>query len=94
MPSIAGIDLSDGVKIILGDGSVTELHLNAAAIRNYNTPVLAEDAANKWFAKNYKEDQIRVHVFSLDPLKVTCIVANWRDPQTLEPIVIPDNWWE
>jgi hypothetical protein len=87
VPNIKGIDLSDGVKILSGTITAPDIHFNAAAIKKYNTPQLAEDAANKWFAFNFTTEQVRVHVYSLDPLKVTCIVANIGVP-------IPDNWWE
>lgn len=86
MPNIKGIDLSDGVKILSGTITKGDVHFNAAAIKKYNTPQLAEDAANKWLAANMETEQVRVHVFSLDPLIVTCIVAN-------KDVIIPDDWW-
>ena len=92
MPNIKGIDLSDGVKIVSGLTDVADLHLNAAAIKFYDTPEKATDAANKWLKDRFPE-QVQVHVFTLDPLDVTCIVANNSYPNTGLPYTIPEDWW-
>ena len=91
MPSIKGIDLSDGIRILMGTGG-TDLHFNAANFLANTTIAKAELAANKWL-QDRLEDQVQIHIFSLVPLKVTCIVGN-RFNFDGTPYVIPANWWE
>ena len=96
MPSIAGIDLSDGIKILLGSDrlgvQVTPAWYRKADLDAYlagppaHTIAEAEDAAGKFLANLLQGDQVKVHIFNTTPLTYTAIVAN-RD------VVIPDNWW-
>lgn len=94
MPSIAGIDLSDGIKILLGKDKlgvdVLPAHYNAASLANYlasHTIVQTETVVNNFLANRLQGDQVRIHIFSTVPLRYTCLVAN-------PGVVIPANWWE
>lgn len=89
MPNVKGIDLSDGIKIISGEKNTLDAHYNRAALENYlasHSIEQAETAANKFLGNAIKSEQIRVHIFSVSPLRYTCIVAN-------QDVVIPNNWW-
>lgn len=94
MPSIAGIDLSDGIKIMLGKDKagvdVAPAHYNAANLANYlasHTIAQTETTVNNFLANALTGDQVRIHIFSISPLRYTCIVAN-------PGVVISANWWE
>jgi hypothetical protein len=93
MPSIVGIDLSDGIKILLGKDKagvdVPPVWYNEANLTNYlasHTIAQTEDTVNKFLKEYFPSDQVMVHIFSTSPLKYTCIVADVG-------VVIPDNWW-
>ncbi len=99
-PSIAGIDLSDGIKILLGKDKngveVPAAHYNTTALANYlanHTIAQTETRANNFLANYLPSDQVRVHIFSVSPLRYTCIVANKYNFDGT-PYVIPANWWE
>lgn len=114
MPNIRGIDLSDGVTIL--DASNVPHQFSAADIEAYlltHDIAQTEAQAENWLNANYFDDtndQCKVKILSVSPLKVTCIVANkyrvydgtpyqdgegnWVTPHLREPYVIPDNWWE
>jgi len=90
MPNIKGIDLSDGVKILAGEVNTQDQKFSEADFVNYlatHTIEQTETQANNFLANACPGEQVRVHIFSASPLKVTCIVAN-------ADVVIPDNWWE
>jgi len=94
MPSIAGIDLSDGIKILLGKNQqgvdVPPAWYNSTNLANYlaaHTIAQTETTVNKFLADRLNGDQVRIHIFSTSPLRYICIVAN-------HDVVIPDNWWE
>lgn len=103
MPSIAGIDLSDGIKILLGNDrlgvQVTPAWYRHADLEAYltgppaHTVAEAEDAAGKFLTNLLQSDQVKIHIFTVSPLKYTCIVAN-KIAEDGTPYVIPDNWWE
>ncbi len=98
MPNIKGIVLHNpddpndltGVKILSGEVNTPDAHYTKSQIETY---LLSHDIAhtetqiNNFLSNAIKGEQIRVHIFSASPLKVTCIVANWN-------AVIPDNWWQ
>ncbi len=95
MPSIKGIDLSDGIKILLGIGGA-DVHYNATALANYlsnHTIAQTETVVNNFLAGYLPSDQVKVHIFSVSPLKYICIVAN-RFNLDGTPYIIPANWWE
>lgn len=90
MPNIKGIDLSDGVNIISGEINLPDAWYDRNAIQNYlehHTIEECEDDANAFLENHLSGEQVRIHIFSVDPLNVTCIVAN-------AGVDIPDNWWE
>ena len=98
MPSIVGIDLSDGIKILLGKDNngvdVTPGWYKKAALEAYltgppaHTIAQTETFLNGWLTNAIGTgDQVKVHIFSASPLRYTCIVANTG-------VVIPTNWWE
>jgi len=97
MPSISGIELSDGIKILLGSDKlgvqVTPAWYKKADLEAYlagppaHTVAQAEAAVGTFLTNLLQGDQVRVHIFTVSPLTYTCIVAN-RD------VVIPPNWWE
>jgi hypothetical protein len=93
MPSIAGIDLTDGIKILLGRDKngvvVAPVHYNATNLANYlasHTIAQTENTVNNFLANYLQSDQVRVHIFSVSPLRYTCLVA---DPG----VTIPPDWW-
>lgn len=91
MPNIKGIDLSDGVKILSGNMTWGDISLTATQIQSYlnNHTITQTEAYINSFLKAGmigQGEQVRVHIFTTNPLKLTCIVANLD-------IAIPDNWW-
>ena len=89
MPNIKGIDLSDGIKILSGEVNTADAwYAKAAMIADFGNKPIAqcETIANNFLANKFPGEQIQVHIFSLSPLKVTCIVANLG-------VVIPSDWW-
>lgn len=92
MPNIKGIDLSDGVKILSGNMNWGNIGLTAMQITSYlagHTVAQAETYIASFLKAGMigQGEQIRVHIFTASPLKLTCIVAN-------QDVVIPDNWWQ
>lgn len=90
MPNIKGIDLSDGITILSGELNTPDAVLSRAEMLLHKldwSVEKIENFCNDYLENKIKGEQIRVHIYSLDPLKYNVIVA---DPG----VVIPDNWWE
>ena len=94
MPNIKGIDLSDGIKILSGTGGTDIEYPRVAMVVAFGSRTIAqcETIANNFLASRWAYDQIKVHIYSLTPLRYTTIVANWYNFDGT-PYVIPDNWW-
>lgn len=89
MPNIKGIDLSGGIKILSGEINTADAHYSRANIEKYlssHTIAKTEETVNSYLSNTIKDEQIRIHIYSVSPLRCICIVA---DPS----VVIPDNWW-
>ena len=95
MPSIAGIDLSDGIRILTGRGGVDISYSRAAMVADAGNKNITqvEDVFNNYLSNKWPYDQIRVHIYSLSPLSYTIIVANQFNFDGT-PYVISANWWE
>jgi hypothetical protein len=94
MPSIAGIDLADGIKILMGTGG-TNPQYTSAQLASYlaaHTIAQTETTVNNFLAGYLPSDQVKVHIFSVSPLKYTVYVSN-RQKDDGTPNVIPANWW-
>ena len=106
MPSIKGIDLSDGITILGADDipyQFSEAQI-VSYLEGHDIAHTEEQAAN-WLnvnVLNKQNDQCKVHIYSVSPLKVGCIVAivnysEWDEELqewVTKQYVIPDNWWE
>lgn len=90
MPNIKGIDKSEGIRIRSGEVNTPDALLNKAEVllHRLDWPVdKIENFCNDYLESHIPYEQIRVHIYSLDPLSYNITVA---DPS----FVIPDNWWE
>jgi len=114
MPNIKSIDLSDGITIL--DASDIPHQYSEADIVAYlqsHSIEQTEEQVAKWLNANVfadQNDQCKVHIYSVSPLKVGCIVAivnysvnepywddilyMWVDNWVTYQYEIPDNWWE
>ena len=95
MPNIRGIDLSDGVRILSGEITPPTAQYSAAQFPNYlasHSIAQTETTVNNFLENAIKGEQIRIHIFSVSPLKVTCVVAN-KFNQDGTPYVVPADWW-
>lgn len=89
MPNIKGIDLSDGIKILSGEVNISDAHLERAEIllHKLDWPIAKiEDFCNEYLESRIPYEQIRVHIYSLEPLRYTVIVADLG-------YEIPNDWW-
>lgn len=89
MPNIKGIDLSDGIRIISGEVNTPDAWYNGTNLQNYlatHTIAQTETTVNAFLANVITTEQIRIHIFSISPLRYTCGVWN-------AGVTIPSNWW-
>ena len=87
MPSVRSIIISDNSVVITDSLGVTKT-LSASDIpQTQNTVAKVENYINgTWIPANVTGYQMQVHVFSLNPLRVT--VGTWELGAS-----IPENWW-
>lgn len=87
-PPIRYVSITDDIFEFTDCRSVRKI-LNASAVPAGNvTPALAEAWVNNiWIPANITGFQMRVHVFSLSPLRVT--IGTWNTGET-----ISTNWWQ
>ena len=89
MPNIKGIDLSDGVKILSGEIGISDALITKAEMLLHKIDwsiEKIENFCNDWLENKIPNEQIRVHIFSLEPLRYTAMVT---DPDA----IVPDDWW-
>ena len=88
MPPIRSVRCTDN-RIEFTDYAGVARVLTAAAIpQSQNTVARVENYLNTvWIPANVTGYQMRIHVFQLNPLRVT--VGTWNMGLT-----IPTNWWE
>ena len=88
MPSIRSVSITDNVVSFVDHRGVTKT-LDASSIpQTQNTIAKVENYVNgTWIPANIDGYQMRVHVFSLNPLRVT--VGTWNLGES-----IPANWWD
>lgn len=87
MPSVRSIIISDNSVVITDSLGVTKT-LSASDIpQTQNTVAKVENYINgTWIPANVTGYQMQVHVFSLNPLRVT--VGTWELGASN-----PENWW-
>lgn len=86
MPPVRSISISDN-SISIVDINGTKTLTGATIPGGQNTVALAEAWLNTtWIAANISGYQVRFHVESLSPLRVTVLTIN-------SGLAIPSNWW-
>ena len=85
MPPVRAVSFGDN-WLTLVDRTGTKTYTAAMLPGSVDTAQKAEDAINAWLVANITDYQVRVHVFSLSPLRVT--VGTWNTGAS-----IPQNWW-
>jgi len=89
MPNIKGIDLTNGIKILAGEIGTPDALISKAEILLHKIDwsiEKIENFCNDYLENKIKYEQIRVHIYSLEPLRYNVIVA---DPS----VEIPNDWW-
>jgi hypothetical protein len=87
MPSVRFVKI-EGDRFSFADHrGATKVFLYSSLPGSANTIAKAETFANNWLASNVDGYQMRVHVFSLNPLRIT--IGTWD-----LGLDIPANWWE
>lgn len=88
MPSIRSISIADDSVSFVDSRGVTKTFSASSIPQTQNTTAKVENYINgTWIPENVTDYQMRVHVFSLNPLRVT--VGTWELGAS-----IPANWWD
>jgi len=94
MPSIAGINLSNGITMNLGGSPAVTIAYPISSFPTTGTIAQREATINAWWASRIAAgDQFQCHIYSTSPWKYTVIVANKYDSSTGLSYVIPADWW-